>query len=166
VSGTGTILAGDVIADMANNILDGDDDDVAGGDKTWSFATTDEIDLDAPYIVTMEDPNDVSLTEPIKVTFSEAILSSSVNSASVGISPAINYWSGLSSSTTISISHSKFDPSSIYTTTLNSGIQDLRQNCWYPCDCSDEIANGGAASCVCNNATCSGDGENCTGTNL
>jgi len=171
VDGTGTVLAGDVIADMADNILDGDGDNNPGGDYTWTFGTINEIDLTPPNIEHMQDPNDVSLTDPIEIQFDKPLLSSSVNSNNIDItgpSGAINFWMSLRSgdgsnpdlnARTISIDHGKFEPSSIYTPRLTSGIKDLSQNCWYTCDC-----NSTDGSCVCNNPICAGN--NCTGINL
>ena len=150
----------DMIADMADNILDGDDDDTAGGDYTWTFATTDEIDLTPPTISSMQDPNDISLTDPIEVTFDKELLSSSVNSSNIdldGVVP-VNYWMRLLGGDTISIRHDKLDPSSYYTPTIRSGIKDSRQNCWFPCACA-----AGDASCVCTNND-PAEGLNCPGT--
>lgn len=158
VSGTGTVLAGNVIADMSDNILDGDNDDVAGGNYDWTFATTNTIDLVPPEISHMQDPNDIALDEPIEIAFDKVLLASSINSTNislVGVAGPINYWMSLHAgdgsdldlnSRTISISHNRLDPSSIYTPTLTSGIKDLRQNCWYPCACA-----AGDSSCVCSN---------------
>lgn len=178
VSGTGTVLAGNVIADMSDNILDGDDDNVAGGNYTWTFATTNTIDLVPPEISHMQNPNDISLDAPIEITFDKVLLASSVNSTNislVGASGAVNYWMSLRAgdgsdldlnSRTISINHNRFDPSSIYTPTLTSGIKDLRQNCWYPCACA-----AGDSSCVCSNndplrAPACAAGGYCVGTDL
>ncbi len=171
VDGTGTILAANAVADMADNILDGDNDNTAGGDYNWAFGTTNEIDLVPPTVSQMQDASDISLINSIEVQFDKPLLSSSINSTNidiVGAAGAINYWLSLNAddgsnqdlnSRTVSINHEKFDPSSIYTPRLTSGIKDLRQNCWYPCDC-----NAADNSCVCNNPPCAG--PNCSGTDL
>lgn len=159
VDGTGTVLAGNVIADMADNILDGDNDSVAGGDYTWIFATTNDIDLTPPTILHMQDPNSISLVDPIEVEFNKALLSSSINSSNIDITGPggpINYWLGLSDPQTISLEHEKFDPSSVYSPRMTSGIQDLRQNCWYPCEC-----DASDLSCVCTNSVPPCSGNNC-----
>ncbi|MBT4516732.1 MAG: hypothetical protein HOC78_02450 [Candidatus Komeilibacteria bacterium] len=138
------------IADMADNHLE--------SDYTWVFATTGEIDLTPPTISQMQNPDAISLIDPIEVTFDKQLLGSSINSSNIGIAPDINYWMRLLDGDTISIRHDRFDPSSYYTPTLTSGIKDLSQNCWYPCVC-----DAADASCVCNNRFCSGNEEYCEG---
>ncbi|MFA6307813.1 MAG: Ig-like domain-containing protein [Patescibacteria group bacterium] len=153
----------DFIADMADNVLDGDNDGSAGGNYTWVFATNDEIDLTAPTIAHMDSPNDINLVDPIEVTFSKAIMASSVNSNNVdltGIVP-VNYWTRLLNGNIVSIRHDRLDPSSYYVPILTSGIKDLRQNCWFPAICDDSID----FSCVSNQdftADCL-TGEHCEG---
>ena len=153
-------LVSDFVADMADNVLDGDSDGTAGGNYTWSFATTDEIDLTPPSISHMDDPNGINLTDPIEVTFSKAIMASSVNSDNVdltGVVP-VNYWTRLLNGNMVSIRHDRLDPSSFYVPILTSDIKDLRQNCWFPAEC-----NAGDASCVCNQPTTSGNASICVG---
>ena len=164
IDGTGTVLAGNVIADMSDNILDGDNDDTAGGDYSWTFATTDEIDLVPPIVSGMQNSNYISLTNPIEMTFSKDISATSVNSSNIsltGSSGPINYWSGLSSADTVAIYHNTFDPASFYYPEVGSGIKDLRQNCWFPAVCDDPI-NASCVSNVDNSLACQA-GTHCVG---
>ncbi|MBT4850001.1 hypothetical protein HON36_04070 [Candidatus Parcubacteria bacterium] len=148
VSGTGAFP--NVITDMAGNILDGDGDGGAGGDFTWTFSTNNTIDLDPPEINNMEDNDDASVSEPIRVTFDENLLSSSINSTNIQFHQStlgdVNFWLGLNSSHIVEIRHDILDPSTDYTPTLTSGISDLRQNCWYFCECTDPTG-----TCLCDN---------------
>lgn len=155
-----TGLVTDSVADMADNLLDGDEDGNAGGNYSWNFGTTDQIDLTPPNISHMDDPNDISLSDPIEVEFDKNLMSSSINSSNIDIAGqngAINYWLSLVNGQTLRINHDKLDPSSYYYPRMTSGIKDLRQNCWYPCAC-----DAADASCVCTNNTI---GTDCPGTN-
>lgn len=165
----------ELVEDMAENKLDSDGDEIGGENPDdiydWTFNTTDQIDLVAPTISTMQDPNNLALDEPIEVTFDKPLLSSSVNSDNitlVGPSP-INYWFRMQSgdgsdedlnARTISIRHGLFDPSSVYSPTLTSGIKDTSQNCWYPCVCDDP---SGLTCVPCNNPSGPCNGAYCEG---
>lgn len=146
----GTGISPNVITDMAGNILDGDGDDVAGGDFNWSFSTNNVIDLDPPEVDLMDNHTNVSVINPIRVRFDEALLSSSINSSNIQFYENtlgdVNFWLRLNNNDTVEIRHDKLEPSTNYNPTLTSGIQDLRQNCWYYCECTDPTG-----SCVCDN---------------
>ena len=164
ISGTGTVLAGNIIADMSDNILDGDNDNTAGGDYTWIFATNNEIDLTPPIVTTMANPNNISLTDPIETIFSKPLLASSVNSSNIsliGVAGPISYWSGLTSANTIAIYHNRLDPASDYYPEIGSGIKDSRQNCWFPAVCDDPI-NFSCVSNVDSSPACQA-GTHCVG---
>lgn len=153
----GTGIFPNVITDMAGNALDGDGDDVAGGDFSWTFSTNDSIDLDPPEVDNMQVHTSASVVNPVLISFDEPLLSSSINSSNIQFQQNtlgdINFWLRLQSSDTVQIRHDKLEPSTNYRPTLSSGIMDLRQNCWYWCECSDP-----SGSCVCDNNTV---GTNC-----
>lgn len=150
----------DNLKDMADNILDGNDDGTPGGSYSWSFSTNNTIDLTPPEISKMENNNNVELTDAITIIFNKSLLSSSINSSNIDFiklpSTAINYWLGLSTNK-ISIFHDKLEPLTEYQPNLSSGIQDSLQNCFNPCECNDPTSS----SCVCNNPACFG--ANCFG---
>ncbi|MCB9802462.1 Ig-like domain-containing protein [Candidatus Nomurabacteria bacterium] len=139
----------DLIKDMADNQLDGNGDGIAGGNYIWSFSTNDTIDLSPPEISSMQSVSDVDLSAPVQVSFNKNLLTSSVNSEHVKLvktpATAINYWLNVVSGKAIRISHDKFDSLTQYKPTLLSGIQDVYQNCWYPCACDDPTGH----SCAC-----------------
>jgi len=167
---------GELVEDMATNRLDSDFDGVGGENPDdrydWSFNTTDEIDLVAPTVSRMDDPNALSPYEAIEITFDKPLLGSSINSSNIeltGINP-IDYWFRLEygdgsdedlNSRTISIRHGRFDPSSIYTPTMTSGIKDLSQNCWFPAIC-DDPSNASCLSNIDSSPACA-SGVHCEG---
>ncbi|MDD5749253.1 MAG: Ig-like domain-containing protein [Patescibacteria group bacterium] len=166
----------DFIGEVTNNIRDmaGNQLNCAGScgvaavaptSYGWQFATNNQIDLTPPVISSMDEPNSVGANEPIRVVFDKTLLSSSINTNSVNLTRSggglINYWMRIDSGSpgdTLRIQHDTFDLSADYRVTLNSGIKDARQNCWYPCACEDPV--GG--SCVCDN---NASGSQCPGVN-
>lgn len=149
-------IVSDALKDMADNILDGDQDGVAGGDYSWNFSTNNTIDLSPPQISQMQSASAADLQAPVQVTFNKNLLASSINSDNINfvLSPNtnINYWLALSGSKTIKILHDKLEPLTKYEPTLGSSVQDSLQNCFKPCVCNDPSG----ASCVCNSPVCSG----------
>lgn len=150
----------EAVVDMAGNVLDCGSNCDVNNYYNWSFDANDNLDLTGPTISHMDDINNVSLTDPIKVTFNEELLSSSINSSNISLDSVagpINYWLGLTGGNVINIYHNRLEPSYVYTPTLTSGIRDVRQNCWYPCAC-----DASDASCTCSTPACSG--TSCIGT--
>ncbi|PIR07065.1 MAG: hypothetical protein COV55_01395 [Candidatus Komeilibacteria bacterium CG11_big_fil_rev_8_21_14_0_20_36_20] len=135
---TGTVTT--AIEDMAGNSL--------ANNYIWSFGTNDTIDLTPPYIISMDSGADLSLDDPIEAVFSKNLLSSSVNSEHINLVKVpnlpVNYWLRVVDNNTVSVRHDRFDPLTQYTPTFSSGIQDILQNCWYPCVCDDP---GGSCAC-------------------
>lgn len=148
------------VRDASGNVLDGDYDDIAGGNFIWSFGTSNEIDLIAPVLINQGASTNVSLEDDLELVFSKPLLSRSINSDNIGLyqtNPGdINFWLSLENNNTIHINHDKFQPLSNYNPIMNSGIKDSSQNCWYPCECTDP---GG--SCNCDYLNCVGN--NCIG---
>lgn len=171
------------VVDMADNSLDGNGDglsqgptdppydannpDIAtqGDSYTWSFKTSNEIDITPPKISdTYPKATDaISLdTVPI-ITYDKLLMSSSINSDSVMISgdlSDINYWISKrnnkeSKETKVSIKHDQFAEDERYYPRANQGIKDIYQNCYTPCSGMDKV---GAPSCCdgvsTNSATC------------
>lgn len=165
----GTLANG--ILDMAANSLDGNKNGIAegpgatpydentdtgeGDNYTWSFDTTDTIDISAPVITEYSpDSNetDVNYKELPAATFSKFLMSKSVNKNSISFysnpadtydSPYANvfYWfnkeNGLST-TTVFVRHDTFTEDTIYAPEFNSGIKDIYQNCYFPSAGSDQ----------------------------
>lgn len=133
----------DGVTDAAGNSFDGNIDGIAQGspddDFSWSFSTTSEIDLTAPFITRVSpDPfsTQVSQTDVITATFSKPLLFKSINRQSVQLDGAASYT--LNSVTegdesTIRIGHSPFAEESTITPIMTSGLRDLYQNCYNPC---------------------------------
>lgn len=138
----------DIITDMAGNVLDGDDDDIAGGDFSWVFITNNEIDLVPPVMTYMTSGSGLPVLDPILATFDKVLLSSSINSDSISFyrdtEGDINYWLGVTDNDTINIYHDRLDSVQSYHPVLTSGIRDALQNCWAPCECNDP---GGSCDC-------------------
>jgi len=141
------------ITDMAGNSLE----EV----YQWEFATSDEVDLIPPVVIAKSMGNDFSLENPLRIVFSKSLATASINLDNVSLYMNNlgdwNYWLGIDTcsvydndinncqidcsaspegpcNNTIEINHDKFFPTTEYTPHLGSGIKDLRQNCWYPCD--------------------------------
>lgn len=153
------------IQDMATNRLDSDGDGVGGENPEdwyeWSFTTSNLLDLEAPDIISMEDINNVSLTDPIIVVFNKDLLGRSVNNNTVrldGPSGPENVWTEIVGGDTLLIKHESFTPLASYSPTLSSEIKDYLQNCWYTCECN--AAPG--ETCHCDSNT---TGWNCPGLN-
>ncbi len=164
----------DGIVDMAFNSLDGNGNGVAegvGDDYSWTFKTNNNIEQSAPSIESVNpSPGDlgVRLSDPIEVLFSEAMMYSSLNTNSLGISPPADYWitaeniTGPPDKTRAYINHSRFNVATPYKTEVNSKVKDLYQNCLWPSEgpdgsggmCGTDIANpyccdGSPSNTVC-----------------
>jgi len=159
VKGDGAVP--DIITDMAGNVLDGDNDDIEGGDYMWVFFTNDEIDLTPPVVSSMTSGTGIPLAAPVLAEFNKVLLSSSVNSDSIEFYRDsvgdLNYWLRVTDSNTVNINHDRLDALEDYHPILTSDIKDGYQNCWAPCVCSDP-----AGSCACDDDI--GVGTDCPGT--
>jgi hypothetical protein len=161
------------IVDMALNTLDGDKDgvitDIAsyydenigapdGDSYSWSFFTSDKVDLTAPTIKSIFPPikGVLNMDDPIEVLFSKLMMSSKLrpdggygdgkehlsiidNSAS-----PIGYWvtsknvdedlpkDNVPDKTKAYINHTSLISSSGYRARIGEGVKDLYQNCFVP----------------------------------
>lgn len=161
---------GQAIIDMTGNHLDCADSCDGSNNYVWDFQTNGVVELSAPTISSMQDPDGVSLREPIRVTYDRQLMSSSVNSDNIGLTGGpteINYWLSLSDQHhTININHERFESQTTYVPTLTSGIKDTLQNCWYICECDADSSS----TCYCSNnnvgSDCpGGEGSNCASNN-
>ena len=136
------------IEDMAGNSL--------ADQYNWYFDTNSEIDLTPPAITDRSNSSTFDLEDPIVVVFDKSLLTSSINSENISLYMSNigdwNFWLGTDTclsetscstcdpdagdicNNTIKIYHDKFFPTTDYSPVLTSGIKDLRQNCWKPCD--------------------------------
>lgn len=146
----------DGVVDMAGNSLDGNADGAATGPETdsyeWSFNTTDDIDISPPIIIstnpfTMQ--NDVLLGQVVQAIFNKILLPSSINSTTLKLFQKVdtfdgytfefyNYWTGKNDNledkkTTVLIFHDDLLIDEIYKPEISSGIRDIYQNCYSPC---------------------------------
>jgi len=140
------------IVDMAGNPLDGDEDGTGGegteDDKTWSFDLIDELDLTPPQIIEKSPgafENSVPLNKPVKVTFSELMMSSTLNADNLaigifGLEDGIPYWvtsdiaevdidGDLIETTIANINHDVFSSFTVHENRVLSSCQDINQNC-------------------------------------
>jgi hypothetical protein len=133
----------DGVTDSASNSLDGDFDGSAVGspddDYAFSFETTNEIDKSAP-VITLVKPSpfetNVSLTDPLQVTFNKALQFSTISRRSVQLPNVNNYTISLSTTGTQSsmvIEHTGLQEDVTYTPAISSDVKDLYQNCYRPC---------------------------------
>lgn len=152
----------DGVVDTAGNALDGDDDGTAGDDYTWSYKTTNDIQLGGPEITAITPSikdEEVDLDAPVKITFDSALMSSTISSANITITPSpiheLWYSFGLQeydadgneadktdtvSSTVVSAKHGVFLESSseidgtiyLYATDVTDGVKNDYQNCFVP----------------------------------
>ncbi|MFA5126702.1 MAG: hypothetical protein WC465_01705 [Patescibacteria group bacterium] len=137
----------DNITDMAGNRLDGDNDNVAGGNRDWIFVVNDTLDLAPPVMTAMDSSNSFSLVNNVTATFDKPLFAGSVNSDSVrfyrNLIGDINY-SPYAVGNIINIRHDKLETNTSYNINVLSGVKDSHQNCWYPCAC----VGTGCAACT------------------
>ncbi len=133
----------DGLTDAAANSLDGNLDGSAQGPQTdnytWSFQTTNQIDLTAPVIVSVS-PNpfstQVDLNAPVTATFSKPLQFSTINRKSVSVDGLEDYRLNASSQggqSRIDILHRGLLEETTYTPVVTSDVRDLYQNCYRPC---------------------------------
>lgn len=186
------------ITDAAINSLDGDRSTFADGpldfynenlppaanaekkDKfLWSFFVSDQIKLDPPSITSVtpiQGAKGVSLVEPIRITFSELMMNSSLMSGSSRVvsgtttvehkrlnlrsaAPTpLGYWTksenmdvepldGEPDITMATIFHSPFSQSVTFKAQAGSGVKDIYQNCYKPSAGPGCAATPGQPSC-------------------
>lgn len=133
----------DGITDAASNSLDGDIDGAAvgspGDDYSWSFNTTNQIDLTAPVITSVSPgpySTQVLLDAPLSASFSKYLQFSSINRQTVQLENAGNYTPTAlveGDHSRIIIKHEVFEEELTYTPVITSGLRDLYQNCYRPC---------------------------------
>ena len=78
----------DGIVDAAANSLDGNDDGTAGDDYTWSFTTTDDINLEGAAIETISPDiaaEGIALDTDITITFNDVMRGSTLTSDNVSM---------------------------------------------------------------------------------
>ena len=162
----------DGVVDMAGNALDGNGDDTAGDDYVWDFTTTNNIQLGGPEISSIT-PNikegEIDLDAAVQITFDSALMSSSVSSTSITLTPSPTHelWYKFSSqeyagdgeevksgddvaATIVSVRHGVFLESSeeedgiiyLYGTEVTDGVKNEYQNCFVPGEGPD--ASGGS----------------------
>lgn len=129
--------------------------------KSWSFTTSNEIDLTPPKIIAMSRATGVGEDEPIWAKFDksmspQSIISNNITFVKKSSGIGVNYSLGVTDSDRLSVPPKISDIVNIYPydlqtltdyePTLTSDIQDIYQNCWYPCAC-----NATDGSCLCDN---------------
>ena len=135
----------DGITDVVGNSLDGNADGTAqgpdaGDNYTYSFNTTNLIDLTPPSITGVtptKNQSGVLFDDGVSVDFSKVMSLSTINIGTVQLDN-INYWVGGhldtdTLKTTVDISHDLFSELTDYQPILTSGINDIYQNCFNPC---------------------------------
>lgn len=154
------------IVDMADNSFDGNSNNTAqgpeaqsglppfnangqthegeGDDYYWLFNTNNTIDTTPPKI-DLVSPNiggsGVDLLAVPQATFSKLLMSSSLNSSSIGFKSSggnYNYWITKNDNfsdkkTTANVNHDQFNENTNYSVQMNSGVKDIYQNCYTPC---------------------------------
>lgn len=157
--------------DMAGNALDGNADTIANGkppiinpnsmdlaeiapdNYSWNFDVKNEIDRTAPYIEKVLpgiDQENVKGSDPVKVSFSMIMWSSSLKKAGIQEFPAneggmADIWFNIGSEvftdasgfnkTNMIIRHREFGPNGMtlyYFPTIPSDVKSINQNCVYP----------------------------------
>lgn len=153
----------DGIVDMVGNSLDGDADGAASGPPddnfSWSFRTSNTIDLRPPTIESITpniDEGAVSLDAPIFVIFDKLMSITTLNNSNISllVSPIYELWYDTRSvnldatnepvgredapvKTRMEIKHGIFAPSTEemrfdYFPGVTSGVKDVMQNCYFP----------------------------------
>ncbi|MFA6522435.1 MAG: Ig-like domain-containing protein [Patescibacteria group bacterium] len=148
------------IVDVTGNALDGNNDGTAGDNYEWTFSTTNDIELSAPVITSISPEilgENVALDQPVLVTFSDAMMTSTITSDNLQITPNPTHelWFTVRASTLesdgedvteASMRHGVFLTSTeevlhLYQTDVG-GVKNQYQNCFNP-------AEGPAVSGTC-----------------
>ena len=152
----------DAVTDMAGVSLDGENqipltfpsgNGTLGGDYLWPFQTSANIDLSAPFLTDREPPKvpltgNVSLFNPLELHFNESLSVRTLISDNVYISsPLTDYWieydgdpdlNPLTTKSLVRIRHDRFIPVTTYEAGVNSYVNDLFQNCYFPAACDND----------------------------
>ncbi len=133
----------DEVRDMVGNQLDGNHDgdhDVNDNFDNWQFNTNNDIDTTGPIMTYRDRSDDWNIYAPIRISFDSSLSAASVNYDNVKLDWNINYWLGLASyeptyNNSIMIYHNPMAANTDYSISCLSGIRDLQQNCYQPCNC-------------------------------
>lgn len=133
----------DGLTDAAGNALDGNADGVAQGPAqdsfTWSFQTTNEIDLKAPVINSVTPQpyaTTVPLDLPISAVFSKVLWFKTVNRQNIQVPELDSYQIQASTEgnqSTVRILHPNLQEETTYSPNVSSNVRDIYQNCYQPC---------------------------------
>lgn len=164
------LSAFDGIVDNVGNSLDGNGDGAAGDNYSWSFNTTNDLQISAPVIESITPSigqSNVPLDAPINVGFNTEMSVRSISSETVDLpsSPEHSLWYNTFVSTeddgtsTLRIQHGVFLKSTVdvqysYGVSVTSGVTDIYQNCFNPADgpgASGETCETSAAEPYCCN---------------
>ncbi len=148
----GTIFGANAtpVTDMSGNKLDGTPNSsttsglptgatpllTTGWNFTWSFLTSNTMDLTAPKLIKRVPIGGAALVDlylPAILTFNKPLLYSSLLSSNVGFHEPVPYWNSAQpsgSQTLVNINHSRFNPRQPYTPFVNSNVLDQYQNCY------------------------------------
>ncbi len=140
----------DGIVDQVGNALDANGDGTAGDDYSWSFSTSNSINLSGPTISSISPEilgEDVDLDQKVLITFDGSMMSSSLSSDTILLesNPEHELWYTVGSDeeesgeTVVTIKHGVFLESSeeqdySYSVTIEDGVRNEYQNCFYPAD--------------------------------
>jgi len=120
--------------------------DMAGNQMTsdyiWLFNTNNEVDLTGPEMTNRDTGSAWHVNEEIHLVYDSSLSGTSVNHSTVSLAPTaggwINHWTTLRTTNvandTITIWHDPMIGNTEYTVSCTSGITDLQQNCYYPCN--------------------------------
>lgn len=137
------VFPADGIIDASGNSLDGNVDGAGQGspadDYSWSFQTTNEVDLRAPVVASVTPlpfATTVPLDSEISLQFSKPLWMKSVNRQNIQI-PDLGSYQLLSENdgrqTTVRVQHGGLSQDTTYTPVVASNVRDIYQNCYQPC---------------------------------
>ncbi len=141
------LTAFDGIVDNVGNALDGNKDGVAGDDYSWAFTTTNETQLGAPTITSVNPPiqaENIPLDAPVNIAFSTQMSSLSLSSETIDLlsNPEHSLWYNVRNSiedekSTAVLQHGVFlkstiDQQYLYGTVVSNKVKDIYQNCFSP----------------------------------
>jgi hypothetical protein len=140
----------DGIVDLSQNALDGNNDGIAGDDYSWSFSTTNSINLAGPTITSVTPEvlgENVDLDQKVLITFDQPLMRSTLTSETITLESNPNHElsyrltseetdAGL---TIVTIHHGVFLESSEqqsyqYAVSVSDEVKNEYQNCFYPAE--------------------------------
>lgn len=134
----------DGIVDAVGNSLDGNADGQVQGppsdNYSWDFATTGEVDLTPPKVVSLNperNASNVDVNQSVEATFSKFLQASTIHTGNVRL-PGVLNWTLVNNNieannSTVIIRHESFTDNADYYPELHAGIRDIYQNCYQPC---------------------------------